>query len=457
MTQPNLLELAKQGDAKAIASVMNYLLKDKGITAKAIQKDDTLQVILESAQAPEQTSSVEFIHKLMRKLGIKSIKSVRVYGKQVGQSSLAWMKTLKLTPKLEEPKKQTSSSESSSQSKLKAIADRWPAWFPYPSSWLRTFALVLWMAVILRITGFWSVVLGGVLAAITEHLGLVLSILGLGLLVSILAYSYLHHFLFGKPLPRYPRWLPSPRSLWEGVYAPIVMLLAFVAVLLILVPFLIPTCNYGTVEQIDYCLELTGRELVKYEYRMAQIGGVIWLITASYLYQAEYLTWKRLIPNLNAALRKSQFLRNASRWKSQKLPKKLLIILLIPLVIAGVYLFSKLPEVKETIPVPVASHAPPVTPTPSTPASPATSSPQRDIFGEAVNKAINAATITQSAKSKDDWNLVVSQWQEAIALMKKVPASRSNYTVAQKKAVEYQSNLDYAKQRAAVSPAKPTP
>ncbi|MBD0343711.1 MAG: hypothetical protein ICV63_02500, partial [Coleofasciculus sp. Co-bin14] len=291
---------------------------------------------------------------------------------------------------------------------------------------------------------------------ITEHLGLALSILGLGLLVSILAYSYLHHFLFGKRLPRYPRWLPSPNSLWEGVYAPIVMLLGFVAVLLIFVPFLIPTCNYGTVGQIDYCLELTGRELVKYEYRMAQIAGVIWLITASYLYQAEYLTRKRLIPNLNAALRNSQFLRNASRWKSQKLAKKLLIILLIPLVVAGVYLFSKLPELKETISVPVTSQAPPVTPTPSTPASPATSSPQRDFFREAVNKAISAATITQSAKSQDDWNLVVSQWQEAIALMKTVPASSSNYTVAQKKAVEYQSNLDYAKQRAAVSPAKPT-
>jgi hypothetical protein len=456
MTQPNLLELAKQGDAKAIASVMNYLLKDKGITAKAIQKDDTLQVILESAQAPEQTSSVEFIHKLMRKLGIKSIKSARVYGKQVGQSSSAWMKTLKLTPKLEEPKKQTSSSESSSQSKLKAIADRWPVWFPYPSSWLRTFALLVWMAVILRIAGFWSVVLGGVLAAITAHLGLALSILGLGLLVSILAYSYLHHFLFGKPVPRYPRWLPSPSSLWEGIYAPIVMLLAFVVVLLILVPFLIPTCNYQTVEQIDYCLELTGRELVKYEYRMAQIGTVIWLIIASYLYQAEYLIRKRLIPNLNAALQNSQFLRNASRWKSQKLAKKLLIILLIPLVIAGVYLFSKLPELKETIPVPLASQAPSATNAPMNPASPATSSPQRDIFGEAVNKAMSAATITQSAKSKEDWNLVVSQWQEAIALMKTVPASSSNYTVAQKKAVEYQSNLDYAKQRAAVSQTKPT-
>ena len=449
MTQPNLLELAKQGDEEAIASVINHLLKDKGITAKAVRKDDCLLVILESAQAPEQASSVEFIHKLMMKLGIESIQSVRVYGKQAGQPSSAWMKTLNLTSKLEEQKKQTISSETPHQGKLQAIADRWPAWFPYPSSWLRTFALVLWMAVILRIAGFWSLALGGVLAAITDHVELLLSFMGLGLLVCVLAFSYSHHFLFGKSVPRYPRWLPSPGSLWEGFYAPIVMLLAFVPVLLILIPFLIPNCNYETSGQIGYCLELTGRELAKYEYRMAQIGAVIWFISAVYLYQAEYLTRQRLIPKLNAALRNSQFLRNPTRWKSQKLAKKLLIILLVPFVAVGIYLFSRLPELKETIPVPVASQAPPVTPTPITSAPPANSSPQPDSFREAVNKATSAATITQSAKSQDDWNLVASQWQEAIALMKAVPSSHPYYTVAQQKSIDYQRNLDYAQTNAA--------
>jgi hypothetical protein len=448
MTQPNILELAKQGDEEAIASVMNHLLKDKGIAAKAVQKDDCLMVILVSDQAPEQTSSVEFIHKLMMKLEVESIKSVKVYGKQAGQPSSAWMKTLNLTSKLEEQKKQTISSETPRQGKLKAIADRWPIWFPYPSSWLRTFALVLWMAVILRIAGFWSLALGGVLAVITDHIELLLSFVGLGLLVSVLAFSYPHHFLFGKSAPRYPRWLPSPRSLWEGFYAPIVMLLAFVAVLLILIPFLIPNCSYETSKQIGYCLELTGRELANYQYRMAQIATVIWFISAVYLYQAEYLTRQRLIPKLNAALQNSQFLRNASRWKSQKLDKKLLVILLIPLVAVGIYLFSRLPELKETIPVSVASQSRSITPTPITSASSATSSPQRDFFGEAVNKAMSAATITQSATSKDEWNLVASEWQEAIALMKAVPSSHPQHSVAQQKAVDYQRNLDYAQKNA---------
>ncbi|MCT7967037.1 hypothetical protein NG799_11885 [Laspinema sp. D1] len=52
MNQPNLLELAKQGDAKAIATLMNRKLQPKGITAKASMKNDCLQIMLESAQVP---------------------------------------------------------------------------------------------------------------------------------------------------------------------------------------------------------------------------------------------------------------------------------------------------------------------------------------------------------------------------------------------------------------------
>jgi hypothetical protein len=45
----------------------------------------------------------------------------------------------------------------------------------------------------------------------------------------------------------------------------------------------------------------------------------------------------------------------------------------------------------------------------------------------------------------------VSQWQEAVALMKAVPASHSKYTVAQQKIMimEYQRNLDYDQNNAA--------
>jgi hypothetical protein len=55
-TQPNLLELAKQGNAKAIATLINRQLQPKGITAKAAFKDGCLQIMLESAHISDLSS-----------------------------------------------------------------------------------------------------------------------------------------------------------------------------------------------------------------------------------------------------------------------------------------------------------------------------------------------------------------------------------------------------------------
>ncbi|HEY9665220.1 MAG TPA: hypothetical protein V6C91_00355, partial [Coleofasciculaceae cyanobacterium] len=121
MNQPQLLERAKQGDEEAIASVMNYLLKNKGITAQAAQKDDCLLIVLKSAQALEQKSSVAMIYKLMMRLNVPSIKSVKVYGKQTGQPSPAWMETLNLPSQIAKAEEQTRSSETSRQGELNAI------------------------------------------------------------------------------------------------------------------------------------------------------------------------------------------------------------------------------------------------------------------------------------------------------------------------------------------------
>ena len=73
---------------------------------------------------------------------------------------------------------------------------------------------------------------------------------------------------------------------------------------------------------------------------------------------------------------------------------------------------------------------------------------QTNSFRLAVNQAMSAAVLTQSAKSEAEWHLVESQWQEAIALMRAVPSSSPKYVIAQKKVTEYQHNLSYSQQRA---------
>ena len=70
--------------------------------------------------------------------------------------------------------------------------------------------------------------------------------------------------------------------------------------------------------------------------------------------------------------------------------------------------------------------------------------PPPDPFTLAVNRALNAAEMAQSAKSQIEWEAVASQWQDATELMKIVPPSHPKYKEARKKVKEYQNYADYA-------------
>jgi hypothetical protein len=74
--------------------------------------------------------------------------------------------------------------------------------------------------------------------------------------------------------------------------------------------------------------------------------------------------------------------------------------------------------------------------------------PYIDPFSKAINKAQNAATLTQSAQSRQDWDLVVLRWLEAIAGMQAVPLDSPKRAFAQKKVVEYLQHLEVAQQKA---------
>ncbi len=96
MTQPNILELAKQGDVQAIASLMNRHLHPKGINAQVAFQNTYLEVILESPQVLNQQILVAFIRKGLTALGAASIEIVKVYGQQTGKEFPAWSKEFDL-------------------------------------------------------------------------------------------------------------------------------------------------------------------------------------------------------------------------------------------------------------------------------------------------------------------------------------------------------------------------
>jgi Domain of unknown function (DUF4429) len=89
-SQPGLVELAKQGDVRAIASLINRQLQPKGITAKVSLKESVLQVMLEAEQVPDQQALVAFIRKGVTSLAVKTIEKVKVYGRQPGEDFPIW-------------------------------------------------------------------------------------------------------------------------------------------------------------------------------------------------------------------------------------------------------------------------------------------------------------------------------------------------------------------------------
>ncbi len=70
---------------------------------------------------------------------------------------------------------------------------------------------------------------------------------------------------------------------------------------------------------------------------------------------------------------------------------------------------------------------------------------------QAEDKAISAEKLAQSAQSKEDWNLVINQWNRAIALLPPLAAGAQKADVQQKRA-NYQSKLANAQQKAKTNP-----
>lgn len=82
--------------------------------------------------------------------------------------------------------------------------------------------------------------------------------------------------------------------------------------------------------------------------------------------------------------------------------------------------------------------------------------PESEAFRWAVNRAMSAAELTQTAQSPKEWQQVANWWQEAIKLMQAVPNSDDNHRVALAKITEYQNNLTYAQNRTAETASRPT-
>ncbi|MBD2038943.1 type IV pilin-like G/H family protein [Leptolyngbya sp. FACHB-321] len=93
MTQPHLLELAKQGDPQAIATLINATLEPQGVTAETFVEVDCLHVFLNAARPLNAQTLVAFVQRGILRLEVASIQQVQVYGKRLGEEQPHWVET----------------------------------------------------------------------------------------------------------------------------------------------------------------------------------------------------------------------------------------------------------------------------------------------------------------------------------------------------------------------------
>lgn len=109
-SQTSIVAQAKQGDAKAIAILLNHKLQPKGITVKASVKNSCLHVMLEAAKTPTQQPLVEFLRKSFAGISSETWDSVRVYGRKTGEEIPDWVEDFAIereaSPTLEDLAKQ---------------------------------------------------------------------------------------------------------------------------------------------------------------------------------------------------------------------------------------------------------------------------------------------------------------------------------------------------------------
>ena len=96
MSQQDILNLAKEGDARAIAFLIGQALESFGVTAKASRENDSLHLLLEAEQLPAEEACLRVAVKGLQRLQPNNVYSLTVYGRRVGQQLPAWTQTVEL-------------------------------------------------------------------------------------------------------------------------------------------------------------------------------------------------------------------------------------------------------------------------------------------------------------------------------------------------------------------------
>lgn len=498
MTESTILQLAKQGDPDAIATLMNRSLQPKGMTAKAERVDDSLHVLLEADQVPNRSALTAFVQAGLQRLGVSSIHSVTVLGKQISADEPAWSQEIELLPA--EPTA-TGSTTASVTQPIVPPPPR-PAPPPLPPN----------PNVINALIDFDRPAHAPISEDVSEPVDYSLTadrpseqLVSDGSTDADAIASYqddvyretitpddqlLNMETVDEPpvgaLPDYqpitvglPTATPDDVAIadaGEDLPDEDVELIDATAPEEVAVEQQFPTPEHVVVPPVEfdnglqeeYTTSEQGQpyvdEGVNYvdedDYPLAADGAIEPPLYEEPPVGGDGYPDGAVIPVEEAELDELEE-EEEEESRSNLLWGVLALVAALVFGILGVSLFDNWNQGD----APIAESPTPEAPTPdpnasSPPPSPVASPQVSPTIGpfEAAQATANEATqLSERAQSTDDWNLVASRWQEAIALAQQVPQDSPNYAAAQQNLATYQAQLATAQQQAANPPAAETP
>jgi hypothetical protein len=173
---------------------------------------------------------------------------------------------------------------------------RWPAWLPYPSCWLKSLVLIIF----LRLITFVAEILVKVGYNVANFASSP-EILAIFIIITVLCpmpiIAFSHHFLHlicSRFIPEIQApeigivkgLIPNLMSWWEGIYAWLVITLST------LTSFLVGTIVLPLL-QLSYATAV--ERYTPFQQTIIVIFGFMWLTQAALIYQIEYLVRHRLI------------------------------------------------------------------------------------------------------------------------------------------------------------------
>jgi len=92
--QEEIIELASQGNPKAVALIINQSLQQQGIKVIAGRKNSYLHIVLESDQVPDREIVTPVVQQKIASLKSEYLKNVKIHGRQSGNKSIIWTQTI---------------------------------------------------------------------------------------------------------------------------------------------------------------------------------------------------------------------------------------------------------------------------------------------------------------------------------------------------------------------------